>query len=268
MLLLALGISACNSSTPTTPTPPPAPPVSPLPSAILSISVIGDTWISSTSGQVQWTARLVTSTIPFDWVDGSDRVTWTAEPAGIVSVDRLGRVTPLAIGTATVTARLGDKTGGNSVRVLPNYDGTWNGSFVVTGCTGGSDPRECGRIMFAQDGGLQRTRYPFSLELSQFRDQISGTLRELRDATTRQSDIVAPVTGFVRLNGTLVLEATVPQPNHEPFRVINWSSVANAAATTMSGAFSQYEPRSTLMTPPFRYVVRTENEFVNASHVP
>jgi len=259
----------CNSSTPTSPTPPPALPVVtpslPPASAIIGISLIGDMWIPTTSPGVKHTPRLITSNTPFDWVDGSDGVTWSIEPAGVATVDTHGNVKPVAIGVATVKAVYGDKTGTNSIRVLPDYAGTWNGEFIVTGCTGGADPRECGRIMFAEDGGLRPTRYPFSLELSQFRDQISGTLRELRDATTRQSDIAAAVTGFVRLNGALVLEAMVPQPNQEPFRVINWSSLANAASTMMSGAFTQYEPRSTLMTPPYRYVVRTENEFANAS---
>src|SRR5688572_9175038 len=210
LLFLALGLSACNCSTPTAPTPPPAPPVSPLPSPILSISLIGDMWIPITSSGVQMTARLVTSTAPFEWVDGNDRVTWTTEPAGIVAVDRLGRVTPLSIGTATVRATLGDKFGSNPVRVLPDYSGTWNGEFVVIGCTGGFDFRECGRIMFplVGEGPGVRVRYPFTLALSQDRDQVTGTLREPQH--NRRGDIVAPVTGFVRLNGTLVVEATVP----------------------------------------------------------
>ena len=93
------------------------------------------------------------------------------------------------------------------------------------------------------EGPGVRARYPFTLTLSQDRDQVTGTLHEPQ--SNRRSDIVAPVTGFVRLAGTLVLEASVAQPNHEPFRVINWSSTANAAATTMSGAFTQFEPRRT-----------------------
>ncbi|MGH9221709.1 MAG: hypothetical protein ACRD1W_20550, partial [Vicinamibacterales bacterium] len=177
----------------------------------------------------------------------------------------LGRVTPLSIGTATVVASVGDKRGTNNIRVLPDYSGNWTGEFVVTSCTGGSDFRECGRIMFplvGQGPGV-RVRYPFTLALSQDRDQVTGTLREPQ--YNRRSDIVAAVTGFVRLNGVLVIEATVPQPNHEPFRVINWSSVANTASTLMSGAFTQYEPKIA----PFehRYVLRTENEFVDVSHV-
>jgi hypothetical protein len=65
---------------PTAPTPPPAPPVSPLPpqSAILSISVLGDMWIPTTSAPVQMTARVVTSRTPFEWVDGTGHVAWSS----------------------------------------------------------------------------------------------------------------------------------------------------------------------------------------------
>ena len=58
----------------------------------------------------------------------------------------------------------------------------------------------------------------------------------------------------------------MPQPNHEPFRVFNWSSSVNAAATTMSGAFTQIEPRRTNFGDP--YAVRTEQEFVSIARDP
>jgi hypothetical protein len=147
------------------------------------------------------------------------------------------------------------------VRVLPNYAGNWSGEFVISGCTGGFDFRECPRMMFGEGSPGVHRRYPFTLALSQDRDQVSGTLREIRT----NGDIVAPVTGLVRLNGQLVLEATVPQPNQEPFRVINWASIVNAAATTMSGAFTQIEPRRTNFGDP--YSVRTEQEFVSIARI-
>ena len=260
---VVLGTSAlagCNRSI-TAPTPATPPIVtSPLPpaSAVLGISLIGDQWITTTSTAVQMTARLVTSNSPFEYVDGSDGVAWSIDSAGVATIDQRGRVTPVGSGNAVVTAKYGDKTGTNRIRVLPDYAGTWSGEFVVTSCTGGHDFRECSRIMNPIDGGA-RGHYPLALTLSQDRDQVTGTLRETRAA----GDIVAPVTGLVRVNGTLVIEASVPQPNHDPFRVFNWSSTANAASTGMSGAFTQIEPRRTTFGDP--YAVRTEQEFVNLS---
>jgi hypothetical protein len=103
--------------------------------------------------------------------------------------------------------------------------------------------------------------YSFTLALSQFRDQVTGTVRETR----LSGDLVYPVTGFVRLNGQLVLEATAPKPNsNEPLRVFNWASTTNNGVTIMSGAFTKIEPYRTGFGDP--YTIRTEHEFTNLSH--
>ena len=102
--------------------------------------------------------------------------------------------------------------------------------------------------------------YPFTMTLSQFRDQVTGTVRESRAS----GDLVYPVSGIVRLAGQLVLEATANKPSGDELRVFNWSSTTNAGGTTMSGAFTKIEPyRSGFNTP---YTIRTEHEFSSLSH--
>jgi hypothetical protein len=97
--------------------------------------------------------------------------------------------------------------------------------------------------------------------LSQFRDQVTGSVREPRAS----GDLVYAVGGIVRLNGQLVLEATVPKPNNtELLRVFNWASTTNAGVTTMSGAFTKIEPYRTGFNEP--YTLRTEHEFTDLSH--
>jgi len=260
-------LAGCGRETPTMPTPPAstAPPTNlPPASAVLGISILGDMWIATTATAVPMTARLITSNTPFEWTDGSDGVAWSVEPAGVAAIDQRGRVTPLNIGTAAVTARYGDKVGTNSIRVLPDYSGNWSGEFVITSCSGGNDPRECGRMMFGVvvSGVATLLKYPFTLALSQARDQVTGTLREPRAS----GDIIAPVAGLVRQNGMLVIEATVPNANGDPFRIVNWATSANAAVTVMSGAFTQIEPRHNSFNTP--YTVRTEQEFSAAAKVP
>ena len=104
--------------------------------------------------------------------------------------------------------------------------------------------------------------YPFTVTLSQFRDQVTGTVREPRAS----GDLVYPVTGIVRVNGQLVVEATVPRTNNEALRVFNWSSTINAGVATMSGAFTKIEPYRTGFDEP--YTIRTEHEFSGLSHTP
>ena len=264
LLVLALGLSACHSSSPAAPTPPPAPPVSPLPpsSSIVQISVTGGAWLVVNGSPLQMAARVYTRLNPPEFIEDTEHVTWSIDPPGAAAIDRTGRLTAAAAGAFAVGATVGDASGGSlQVRAVPGYAGNWSGEYVVTRCSGGFDFRECGRIMFQSDGSSPRRRYPFTLALSQEQDQITGTLREMR----LSGDIVAPVTGLIRVNGSLVIEATVPQGDHEPFRVLNWSSSANGTATTMSGAFTQIEPRRSPFGNP--YAIRTEQGFSNASRV-
>jgi len=268
LAVLCAGVLAgCNSSTPTSPTPP-GPPVLPPSSAVLTISLVGDMWIpTNVAAPVQMTARLVTSNTPFDYTAATDGVTWSIEPAGVALIDQHGRVSPVAIGTATVTAKYGDKTGTNPIRVLPDYSGNWSGQFRITGCTGGFDFRECGRMMVGAGAGTgtgiaDSPFYPFTMTLSQFRDQVTGTVREPRAS----GDLVYPVSGIVRVAGQLVLEATANKPSGDALRVFNWSSTTNAGVTTMSGAFTKIEPYRSGFNMP--YTIRTEHEFSNLSHTP
>lgn len=221
------------------------------------MSVLGNQWIATNSGPVQMTARVFTrlasSDGPGEFVDTTEHVTWSVDPAGVVAVDRQGRVTPVANGTARVIATLGERSASNSVRVLPDFSGTWSGDYIITGCSGAADPRTCGRIMF---GGSERTRYAFTVVLSQDRDQVTGTLTD--------SAVPFPLAGFVRLNGALVVEATVPVTGLDPRRIVNWSSTVNASATQMSGAFTRFTGSTAGGVGP-SISMRTEHEFTNLS---
>jgi hypothetical protein len=266
-LLCAVSLASCNRATPTAPSPvvPPPPPVSQVPptESILSISLIGDQWVFANAAPVQMSARLVTSTTPFEYVIDNERVTWTVEPSGIATVDRQGLVTPVANGTATVRAALGDRVGSNPIRVLPNFAGNWSGEYVVTGCSGGADFRSCPRIMFNESPN--RVRYAFRLALAQDRDTLTGTLVEPSPSV---GDVVTPVTGFVRLSGALVLEATLAQPNLDPIRITNWTSTFNATATQISGAFTKIVPARHTVGLDNYYTTRTEREFSGVNRAP
>lgn len=195
--------------------------------------------------------RLGSGTEPGEFVDTTEHVAWSVDPAGVVAVDRQGRVTPVANGEARVIATLGERSASNAVRVLPDYSGTWSGQYVITGCSGAADPRTCGRIMFS---GPERTRYDFTVVLSQDRDQVTGTFTD--------SSLPFPLAGFVRLSGELVVEATVPVPGFDPRRIVNWSSTVNASATQMSGAFTRFTGSTAGGVGP-SISMRTEHEFTN-----
>ena len=143
----------------------------------------------------------------------------------------------------------------------PDYTGQWSGTYVVTSCSGAVDPRTCGRLMFDQN--FARIQYPFNLTLSQDRDQVTGTLNETSSSFSR----VTPVTGFVRLAGSLVLEAVVPEPDLEPFRITNWVGTENVSMTHLSGAFTRIAPTRFNFSGSV-YTLRTEHEFSGVTRTP
>ena len=226
--MLALGLSACNSFPHRSNTAAGATRFSV--TAQRCIVDLGDRrqWISTTSTPVQMTARSSRAPHRSSGSTAAIDVTWTVEPAGIVSVDRLAASRRSRLARATVTATLGDKTGGNNVRVLPDYSGNWSGEFVITGCTGGHDFRECGRMMFGEGG--PGVRSPVSVHPDVVAGPRSGHRHVTRDPRQRRHRRAGDrIRSSQRARSCS--RRPLPQPNHEPFRVINWSSTVNAAAT-------------------------------------
>lgn len=266
LVLLAAALctaAACGDSTPTTPTPTtPATTVAPrpLPEPIVAIGMRGSQWIALDGPPAQMTASLVPASNPQASFDGAEYVTWSVSPEGIVTIDKQGRLTPRANGVVEVVATAGGRTGRITVRVLPDYAGTWSGRLRMIGCSGAGDPRTCGRLMFDSSTGLPVYR-DFQLTLAQDRDQVTGTLTV--PATLSGRSTVA-ATGFVRALGALVLEATIPQQALEPVRLTNWSSALTGSQ--MSGGFTFILPFLSFGSTPL--TMRTEHEFIGATRTP
>ena len=110
-------------------------------------------------------------------------------------------------------------------------------------------------MMVSVSTGLP-AQYDFTLTLSQSGTQVTGTLDDHRPFTI-------PVTGVVNQSGTRVLEASVPRPDLDPYRITNWSSTLDVTRTRMSGTFTRFESGIGLGLT--RYTVQTGHQFTNAS---
>jgi hypothetical protein len=130
--LLALGaLAGCDSDPPTAPTPPT--PQAPVPPATLtgltvfapeSLVVAGSTLALRAHGR---------------YSDGSSQPVqpqWLVSPAAVAEVTAAGVLNARAPGEARVTARLAEFEAQTTVRVTPNYAGTWRGSWQRLECFG------------------------------------------------------------------------------------------------------------------------------------
>lgn len=98
--------------------------------------------------------------------------TWASSSAIVATVDANGRVTAVGSGTTSITAQHSGLTASRGLRVVPDYQGTWNGRTFVRSCnhSGGFQATDfCGIL------GTGDVDY-FRLVLTQQAAAVSGTL--------------------------------------------------------------------------------------------
>lgn len=73
------------------------------------------------------------------------RASWSSDAPEVVAIDDDGRVRALRLGSATIRASFEALVAVRPMRVVPDYDGTWNGEYRVVNCTrlAGSGPSYC-----------------------------------------------------------------------------------------------------------------------------
>ena len=78
---------------------------------------------------------------------------WSIDNMDVATIDESGEGRGVGSGEATVTAQAEGLTGTVKVRVVPSYEGTWEGDYVVRTCRG-SGTFDAGS--WCGDGALQR----------------------------------------------------------------------------------------------------------------
>lgn len=130
--------------------------------------------------------------------DGSSRTvqsTWGSDAPGVATIESGGRVTGVASGQATIFADYQGQHATRLLRVLPDYQGRWQGDWSMSGCGDEGDWRgACGELAL---GSL----WAIALEATQNRDAVNGTV----DFGDNQPGQVA---GTIRMSGHLVLSGT------------------------------------------------------------
>ena len=135
---------------------------------------------------------------------GSQSVTtgqWGSDAPSIASVEATsGRVSGVGSGMATIFVDYQGRRGTKLIRVLPNYQGTWSGSYFVRTCSHAGD---FARFNFCSNFPENRV-LPTNMNLTQDRDRVQGRFF----LGTLGGDGSGPVQG----NGELRLSGAVQDP--------------------------------------------------------
>jgi hypothetical protein len=134
--------------------------------------------------------------------------TWSSDTQGVATVDSAGTVTGVGAGQATIIATYQGQTATELIRVIPNYEGTWSGTWAVTNCT------VSGRFPSSWCNGV-RGSFPATLKLLQAKDVVSGTWT-LQEANGN-------VQGTVANDGTLNLTGSSLQSG-VTIKISSWST--------------------------------------------
>ena len=121
LLMAALCAASCGSDEET-------PPTTPTPGARLAIAPQPD--FLTVGSSVVLEARLTEGTTPPRVVPAD----WASTDGRVAAVDRSGRVSALAPGSATIRATFGADTASLAMRAAPDFAGTWTGNRRVVSC--------------------------------------------------------------------------------------------------------------------------------------
>ena len=181
-------LSGCSGgdSTPVSPTPPASPTASSVSVTVTSPIRVGET------AQATATATLSNGQ--------SSAVTtgWQSDNASVATVSASGVVTGVANGQAGIVVSSGGVQGRQTIRVVPDYQGSWQGAIVQTRC---AEPNEWRLIDFCALNPAN-SRYAYTLAIQQNGTSLTVTPDYFSDADLP----AAPAS--VRDDGSTVVSST------------------------------------------------------------
>jgi hypothetical protein len=126
---------------------------------------------------------------------------WRSDNPAVATVTDTGLVTPVANGSATIFVVFSGVQGQQVVRVVPNFQGQWRGSYIVLNCT---QTGIYATINFCD--GKANTVLPTTLTLTQTGTAVSGNFFT---GTLAYTSISAPI----EADGTIVFSGTTTTPS-------------------------------------------------------
>lgn len=166
---------------------------------------------------------------------------WSTDNPAIATIDSSGHLEGRTHGSTRVTATYEGRSASRMARVVANYGGTWNGSYVIRACTDTGD-------LVDHDGGWCRSGF------GRVGNVVTGVTMTLAQGGTNLSEITGtyayyeePISGVVTADGRLSLAGTFaerdwwdePQTILAVWNIHAWDSKV-VEADTMIGRFSEH----------------------------
>jgi len=190
---ILIAMAACKS-TPTTPTVPKTP-------TAQSITVT-----SSSDMLYIGISEIFTATVTMS--DGTSKPltggVWSTDTPNVASVESsTGKVTIVGSGMANIIVDYQGREGVKLIRGLPNYQGSWSGSYVTVSCSDSGDPGLSCSSFHPPTGNVFLTK----LDLVQDQDRVTGNFTNNPSGPfPRYADAI----GQIQTDGKLLLTGTIP----------------------------------------------------------
>jgi hypothetical protein len=186
LVLVLVFYSSCSKS-PTTPEKPNTP-------TVQSITVTSSSDMLYIGISETFTASAIAS-------DGSSIAVvggiWGSDNPSVATVDASGRVTIVGSGTASIYVDYKGCRGSKVIRGLPNYQGTWSGSYYIVSCSSSGKFSRLGLC----DSMTVNSVWPTNFNLIQDRDRVQGRFS--------LGVLSADTSGPVQTDGQLQMSGTI-----------------------------------------------------------
>jgi len=124
---------------------------------------------------------------------------WSSSNTSIATVNSTGLVTIVGSGSVNISVTYGGKTGSKAIRGLPNYQGTWTGTYRIDSCSATGDWATIDFCSYLPSGTVAEV----GLVLTQTLDSVSGTFF--------LGSLSSTGTGPVATNGQLTFTGKITQ---------------------------------------------------------
>ena len=180
-------------------------------------------------------------------------VQWASTDTSVVSIAASGLATAGRAGRVTITATSGSSSGTLTLRVVPDYQGTWTGGIgrVQLTCSAGSSAALC--VPGAPTSGS------LTLRVTQAGDQVQGVLTDSAEPTAQVA-----LTGQVQADDLLALSGRYESPVSAPTLRIDVGTLRGSidpAIGSMSGNYQWNVDRAATSGGTLQFDYRTQVQF-------